>query len=180
MKSMNVKEIIIAKLKELGADGLCSEDCGCSIDDFCPCGEDCLDCVPAKKVKCVACSVDNFVPMIERFDSQIKVTNLAGETIKFICNIEDRNITRHGTEKSSESIKDKLFRNFPDYERILYMEALGTIYSVPFDHVKERTYAHEVLRRIINTKNVPIGLHSIIEITRTTKETLDEIQKKTN
>jgi len=46
---MDCKEIIIAKLKELGADGLCCEDCGCSIDDLCPCGEDCLDCVPAKK-----------------------------------------------------------------------------------------------------------------------------------
>ncbi len=46
---MTCKDIIIAKLKELGADGLCCEDCGCGLDDLCPCGEDCLDCVPAKK-----------------------------------------------------------------------------------------------------------------------------------
>jgi hypothetical protein len=36
---MNVKELIIAQLKAMGADGLVcpDEDCGCGIDDFAPC-----------------------------------------------------------------------------------------------------------------------------------------------
>lgn len=49
---MNVKEIIIEKLKEIGADGLCDEDCGCSIDDLFPCYTCNLsNCVPAKLIK---------------------------------------------------------------------------------------------------------------------------------
>jgi hypothetical protein len=48
---MTVHEILISKLKELGADGLCNTetDCGCGIDDLCPCDVSLLDCVPAKK-----------------------------------------------------------------------------------------------------------------------------------
>jgi len=51
---MNVEEIIIKALREMGADGLCSpEGCGCSIDDedFMPCGYTwhALQCVPAKQ-----------------------------------------------------------------------------------------------------------------------------------
>ena len=36
-------------LKELGADGLCSNECGCEIDDLAPCGECCLGCDVAKR-----------------------------------------------------------------------------------------------------------------------------------
>jgi len=48
---MKVKEIIIEKLKQLGADGLVNSEaeCGCDIDDLCPCDSYCLDCEPAIK-----------------------------------------------------------------------------------------------------------------------------------
>ena len=49
---MNCKDIIIEKLKALGADGLATEGCGCGIDALAPCESYYLDCVPAKKVKC--------------------------------------------------------------------------------------------------------------------------------
>ena len=45
---MNCREIVIAHLKSIGADGLCINDCGCGIDDFAPCGSDFSDCVPAR------------------------------------------------------------------------------------------------------------------------------------
>ncbi len=48
---MTVKEIIIEKLTELGADGLCYENCGCGIDDLIPCSKSIEDCVPAKLKK---------------------------------------------------------------------------------------------------------------------------------
>lgn len=44
---MNCKDIIIAKLKELGADGLCCEECGCGLDDLFLCDSSFEDCVPA-------------------------------------------------------------------------------------------------------------------------------------
>ena len=49
------KEILIAGLKDMGADGLYNamgdgeESCGCGLDDFAPCGGDYWECVPAKK-----------------------------------------------------------------------------------------------------------------------------------
>lgn len=54
---MNIKEMIIKELKELGADGLYNDEdyhyepCGCSIEDLCPCGEGMSinNCVAAKK-----------------------------------------------------------------------------------------------------------------------------------
>ncbi|MFA5379032.1 MAG: hypothetical protein WC455_24975 [Dehalococcoidia bacterium] len=48
-----VKEIVIAALKEMGADGLCcpGDCCGCGLDDPMPCGDGAIVwCVPAKKV----------------------------------------------------------------------------------------------------------------------------------
>lgn len=50
---MTVKEIIKKYLEDNGFDGLCTDDCGCGIDDLFPCCEDmCADCVPAYKCKC--------------------------------------------------------------------------------------------------------------------------------
>lgn len=49
---MNVKEIIIEHLKKINADGLCTENCGCGIDDLFPCREDFSNCIPAKLGKC--------------------------------------------------------------------------------------------------------------------------------
>lgn len=51
---MNVKQIVIAHLKAIGADGLCCDGCGCGIDDFMPCGGevDISQCVPAKRHDC--------------------------------------------------------------------------------------------------------------------------------
>ena len=49
---MTTKEIIIKYLKDHGYDGLCTEDCGCGIDNLFPCtlGNDFRDeCVPAYK-----------------------------------------------------------------------------------------------------------------------------------
>ena len=44
---MNVKEIVHEYLRVNGYDGLCSDDCGCGLDDLAPC-EQCFDaCVPA-------------------------------------------------------------------------------------------------------------------------------------
>ena len=52
---MTVKEMLLAKLKELGADGLCRPAwCECKLEGF---AEYCdgavpLDCIPAKKMDC--------------------------------------------------------------------------------------------------------------------------------
>ena len=45
---MNVIEIIQDRLRLLGADGLCRDGCGCSINDLIPCESDPAFCVPAK------------------------------------------------------------------------------------------------------------------------------------
>lgn len=65
---MNCKDIIIEKLKALGADGLYrdlgsnsgEDNCGCGIDDLITCGGDCSDCMPAKK------SDGAFVPLDDK------------------------------------------------------------------------------------------------------------------
>lgn len=46
---MNLKQIVATELKRIGADGLCNEDCGCSLNDFMPCNTPLPNCVPAKK-----------------------------------------------------------------------------------------------------------------------------------
>ena len=47
-----VREIIIAHLRSIGADGLCCDDCGCGTNDFPACAGwgDPSNCVPAKKI----------------------------------------------------------------------------------------------------------------------------------
>ena len=47
---MTVVQKITEWLKEIGAEGLCFDECGCSIDDICPCSNNCLECEPAKKI----------------------------------------------------------------------------------------------------------------------------------
>lgn len=50
---MNVLEIVQAKLRDLGADGLTDEDeCGCSVEDLAPCGAIGHHCVAAKLGPC--------------------------------------------------------------------------------------------------------------------------------
>jgi hypothetical protein len=51
-RKMNARDLLIEKLKEIGADGLYhgNIDCGCGLDDFEPCCECELSvCEPAKK-----------------------------------------------------------------------------------------------------------------------------------
>lgn len=49
---ITVESILIERLKQLGADGLCYDDCGCGLDDLgvCDTGAQ-LRCVPARHVK---------------------------------------------------------------------------------------------------------------------------------
>ncbi len=48
---MNVHDIVKQYLKDNGFDGLCTEDCGCLIDDLFPCCQEGLvDCVPGYKL----------------------------------------------------------------------------------------------------------------------------------
>lgn len=57
---MNVKQIVIAHLTSIGADGLCAEECGCGLDDFMPCGgeRDISQCKPAMSKPCDgSCSI---------------------------------------------------------------------------------------------------------------------------
>jgi len=45
-----VRDILIAELKRMGADGLCGENCGCAMDDL-PCAfeNDITECEPARR-----------------------------------------------------------------------------------------------------------------------------------
>jgi hypothetical protein len=60
---MTVVDIIVDFLKSNGYDGLVGDGCGCTLDDFMPCGnESCLGCVPGivLKVICGDCaSIDD-------------------------------------------------------------------------------------------------------------------------
>ena len=48
---MNVTEIVLEYLKREGYDGLCKDECGCTVDDFMPCGGEYIDdCEPAYKL----------------------------------------------------------------------------------------------------------------------------------
>jgi hypothetical protein len=57
---MTVKEIIKEKLTELGADGLCNEECGCSIHALVPCFDDFSGCVPAMATVATAENADEY------------------------------------------------------------------------------------------------------------------------
>jgi hypothetical protein len=45
------KEIIIKYLKENGFDGLAGDNCGCGIDELCPCDGNPMECSPAIKTR---------------------------------------------------------------------------------------------------------------------------------
>jgi hypothetical protein len=73
---MNVKEIVTKHLKDIGADGLCSDEgCGCCVDELIPCWasdiKECAHCVAAKKVKatepgdCYDVGDEIFIPIEE-------------------------------------------------------------------------------------------------------------------
>jgi hypothetical protein len=71
---MTVKDIILAHLRKVGADGLCCDGCGCSIDDLAPCCEyaaDVMTCEPARKAvatesgECWEIGDEIFVPMAQ-------------------------------------------------------------------------------------------------------------------
>jgi hypothetical protein len=50
---MNVLQIIKIWLKDNGYDGLCSTDCGCSLDNLAPCDrEEIAECEPGYKNPC--------------------------------------------------------------------------------------------------------------------------------
>ena len=49
MDKPTVKNILVGYLVKHGYDGLCSDGCGCDIDDLAPCCEYFGDCVPAFK-----------------------------------------------------------------------------------------------------------------------------------
>ncbi len=50
---MNVYQIVVDYLKTHGYDGLCSQSCGCGIDNLMPCESDIVaGCKPAVKTKC--------------------------------------------------------------------------------------------------------------------------------
>jgi len=67
----NVREIIKAycKVHYPEADGLSTDDCGCSFDDLQPCYSFCMDCVPAK----YCASKEEFKPIKKRKNKCVKI-----------------------------------------------------------------------------------------------------------
>ena len=49
---MTVQQIITAHLLAIGADGLCTKDCGCGLQDLIACAADPYNCVPARQRAC--------------------------------------------------------------------------------------------------------------------------------
>lgn len=56
-----VIDILKEELAEMGADGLCSEECGCGLGDLVPCQSDPSQCMPAvaRPIR-VDCEEDRF------------------------------------------------------------------------------------------------------------------------
>ena len=48
---MKALDIVREKLIEMGADGLCTDGCGCGVDGLAPCCDYFGRCVPAKKIE---------------------------------------------------------------------------------------------------------------------------------
>jgi len=58
---MNLEDLMKKHCKAIGADGLCNPDmeCGCTLEDFMPCGEpDQRECIPACRVETPNSNVD--------------------------------------------------------------------------------------------------------------------------
>ena len=49
---MNVKEIVETWLRDNNYDGLCTENCGCALEDLIPCDSPCDLCVPGYRELC--------------------------------------------------------------------------------------------------------------------------------
>lgn len=56
-----VNDIVINWLKSFKFDGLYNDDCGCTIDEFAPCGNSCLTCKPGVSRKAEAGSEFDFI-----------------------------------------------------------------------------------------------------------------------
>lgn len=71
---MTVKEIVKDYLEQNGFDGLCSENCGCGLDDIMPCDCETNNCQPAYKHKCKAdctdCGDDELCELIESYSTE--------------------------------------------------------------------------------------------------------------
>jgi len=99
---ITVKEIIIKGLKEIGCDGLAYDECGCGIDDLCPCSEIHHDCEAAKLTKgnerCNECSVSQdckdkqcYVTQDVALESQVtRLRELCGELWRYVEQTSDR------------------------------------------------------------------------------------------
>lgn len=117
--NMNVKKIIIAKLRELGADGLCCEDCGCPIDDLFLCESCCEDCVPAKKRLNVYDEPTNiFVPLeikLNKANERVIIKSIDGKKAEIICKIEDRNMKFRKKQVTVDAILIAIgYKNVPE------------------------------------------------------------------
>lgn len=64
MNNPTAQEIITIHLKQNGYDGLCTDDCGCLIDDLAPCGSIGLNCKAGYK----AVGVDGVYILTEKID----------------------------------------------------------------------------------------------------------------
>ena len=51
----DIRSYVIAGLRGDGYSGLCSEECGCELDDLMPCEEPRFDCSPGYKHDCAEC-----------------------------------------------------------------------------------------------------------------------------
>lgn len=50
-RQMTVLKLMAIQLRQMGADGLCNDECGCELGDLAPCKDYMGDCVPAIAVK---------------------------------------------------------------------------------------------------------------------------------
>lgn len=109
---MNVREIVEAHLRQVGAEGLCHEldECGCRMSGLAPCGELSSECVPAVRVKCGAdcerCEGSGcMVPMSEnRGIRHLHHASASYLLAKIIEQLEER-ITNKG-QYLSETVED--------------------------------------------------------------------------
>ena len=56
---LTVHDIVVDYLREHGYAGLCSDDCGCGVDDLVLCGSYSNECSPAYRNDCDTCAHQN-------------------------------------------------------------------------------------------------------------------------